>query len=573
VFFLMPSLKQPLLSYGTSSLADDGLRRETWRQEASRGGTHARSHASTFGPLPTVAASTTLLFLYLVLAVTLHSHTSSSMAANMPSAAPGPQMESERLSEGSRLQAAEAKASSPPFPSSSSSSSSKLFVWFADLHADPYYGSAGQQCSKIDPSTTASHSHGIIGCDPPATLMESAISAAADILAKRDIQPTFVLNTGDIVRHAEDQMPSPADNISDIVKNVAAMHSRGFPHLGPEEFVLVPMGNTDTPQAYGLEVDNNEPKNAWLTRLASSFVDAGTLPSSSELEQSYSYGGYCRFEVGGLTVLSLNTVIYSVKHTPRTDPLPEDPFQQFMWLRGQLAAAAAENRKVWIVGHIPLGLEVPGYEDKFIQNWHTEYADRYRKLVSDKVLGSCIAAQLFGHVHANEFRMIPGSPPDAGPILLSGALSPIYGNYPSFHIVEYNATSGALLNMELYWTDLPATGEMKWQFGYDFVGTFPSIASASAKGAVLQKDFAEIHQDFLSPFLGKAPSRSLQLYAEWYKTKMPSHMQQCVDRVANHMKDFWEQDDFKCLRIFACGITSMTKIEHDACSSSDRVQF
>merc|ERR1712232_400959 len=138
--------------------------------------------------------------------------------------------------------------------------------------------------------------------------------------------------------------------------------------------------------------------------------------------------------------------IYSVWHTPASSHLPEDPFEQMAWLRQRLEAASAEGRSVWIVGHIPPGMETYGYTEL----WHQQYVKAYLNLVEDPKLGGCIAAQLFGHVHAEEIRVLPRAPPGAGPVLLMGAISPIFHNNPSFRLVEYDASTGRMLDYTDY---------------------------------------------------------------------------------------------------------------------------
>ena len=54
------------------------------------------------------------------------------------------------------------------------------------------------------------------------------------------------------------------------------------------------------------------------------------------------------------------------------------------------------------------------------------------RIVQDPVLGSIVSAQLFGHVHKDEIRILPKAPRGAGPIFLSSSLSPVYYNNPSF---------------------------------------------------------------------------------------------------------------------------------------------
>lgn len=49
-----------------------------------------------------------------------------------------------------------------------------------------------------------------------------------------------------------------------------------------------------------------------------------------------------------------------------------------------------------------------------------------------------VSGQLFGHTHSNELRVSNTLPADSPPILIVGAVSPIYGNHPGFSVVTYN---------------------------------------------------------------------------------------------------------------------------------------
>merc|ERR1719221_2586292 len=178
------------------------------------------------------------------------------------------------------------------------------------------------------------------------------------------------------------------------------------------------------------------------------FVAKGML--SGELLDSYQYGGYYKEERGVLTILFINTLIYST-HRPRApdEALPEDPFRQLAWLRTSLAAAAASGRSVWIVGHIPPGIETYGNTE----NWHSEYLEAYRTVLNPHIDGT-VAAQLFGHTHSDEFRLWPGAQAGAGPMLQTGVVSPVYHSNPSFRLVEYDPETGRLLNYLVYYNDM-----------------------------------------------------------------------------------------------------------------------
>ena len=78
------------------------------------------------------------------------------------------------------------------------------FLWFSDLHYDPFYGrdgawlSRGAGCKFGD-----APSDGQVECDAPLALINSALRAAKSLPP-----PDFILVTGDLSRHGTDQLLS-----------------------------------------------------------------------------------------------------------------------------------------------------------------------------------------------------------------------------------------------------------------------------------------------------------------------------------------------------------------------------
>lgn len=226
----------------------------------------------------------------------------------------------------------------------------------------------------------------------------------------------------------------------------------------------------------------------------------------------YKYGSYVEFKIGELTILSIATVIYSVNHQP-SEPDEDDPFNQFAWLREKLEQAVKASEMVWIVGHVPPGIETFGYS----QLWKPKYVEAYLEIVQDPALGAVVAAQLFGHVHKDEIRLLPTIPSGAGPMLLSGSISPVYYNWPSFKMVEYCPVTKRLINVETFYAALTENSSepLTWQFGYDLLQTYPTLP----KHGILMKSFEEVSGSLL---LGLDVYNS---YAEWYATRFPSDLQ------------------------------------------------
>lgn len=143
--------------------------------------------------------------------------------------------------------------------------------------------------------------------------------------------------------------------------------------------------------------------------------------------------------------------MYSVHHCDYGPPRQclsgqsVDPFGQFAWLEGRLTAARVGNYKIYLLGHIaPI---VTSYNQH--EMWKSVYVDSFLAVVSK--FDDVIAAMLFGHVHSDEFRVVDHSVYNLSvPILMSGAITPIYDNNPSFKVFRYDRETKELLDSQVY---------------------------------------------------------------------------------------------------------------------------
>jgi len=440
-----------------------------------------------------------------------------------------------------------------------SSESSRFFLWFTDAHVDPYYGTERQQCVKVNASVTRRNLHGTVTCDPPLELWEATVKAAARVAAVSS-GVDFALFTGDFTRHLQNLMPDPAVNVTDTIGGVSqTLIEAGIQknERAPlRHFSVGALGNDDSPLNYYLNITGNSSENPWLTDVAAAFSATGIMSPSSL--PSYKYGGFYKQTFGNVTVLTINTVIYSVRHVPRPQgQLPDDPFGQLRWLQGQLEDAASNGNVVWIVGHIPPGMETYSYTEL----WHSEYLKAYRRLISDPVLGAAVAAQLFGHVHADEIRWLPEAPETMGPILLSGAVSPIFRTNPSFRLVEYEPSTGQLLNYLVYWAELPELStNITWKLGYSAIQAYEVLQRGlQNKGALQNAAFGELADD-----LGRAGS-TWNTYAGWYKTQYVNDLMYCgkhalVGNTSLQVKQ-------ACVASYLCSLKLLTAEEFDTCKA------
>ena len=391
-------------------------------------------------------------------------------------------------------------------PGGSVSNDSGYFIWMTDLHGDPFYATDIRQCRKRSIQALEGQLFGVMGCDPPIALIASAAKAAKATGQSKN----FLLYTGDFSRHAIELMPDAHANVSNVIGEVASVVKA---HLPDMPTIFGALGNDDGPQNYFQPVTSDKPANDWFTLLEAKLNSSWSL--DADAAKQFRYGGYFEARVGNLTILSLATVIYSVRHQP-VQP-EEDPFHQFAWLSRRLKEAADEGRRVWIIGHIPPGIETFGYTEL----WHPRFLARYLEIVQDRLLGSTIAAQLFGHVHKDEFRLLPDPPPGAGPIFLSSALSPVYYNNPAFKLVKYSKSTGRILDFETFISEI--SGQLDWKFAYRFNATFSGFGSVG----LVMEDFRALRDRLI---LGLD---DFEQYSKWYASDYPAELRHFIARAGD----------------------------------------
>ncbi|KAJ0400316.1 hypothetical protein P43SY_002064 [Pythium insidiosum] len=324
------------------------------------------------------------------------------------------------------------------------------------------------------------------GQDAPLALLESALTYAQSVLPN----PDFVLYTGDHVAHGDftDEYIARA-----VETNVRVIEKYFPPNTTDMMETTAIIGNADGNPDYHMEVTDPDREVNPSIKLISKVWDDSLSPSNFA---ALNRRGYLRLPFDDkLVVLTLNTVPYSPSHVPNTSAM-EDPFDQFAWLNATLADLRAQAKFAFIAGHIAPFVDSYGGNPQ----WHVHYIEKYRGIVSH--YSDVIKAQVFGHVHSIEFR-IPvdttgQSSEDAmamqSPVLVSGSISPLFGNNPSFMVWDMDADTYEVLDYTVYGTNISETaGEpLAWR---------PLFQASSAYGleslssSALKDLYARMEQD------------------------------------------------------------------------------
>jgi sphingomyelin phosphodiesterase acid-like 3 len=342
-------------------------------------------------------------------------------------------------------------------------------------------------------STTAFSPSGSDVNDP---LLRSAIAE----MQKRLPSPAFVLISGDFLAHKFDQTyqqyatdKSPAAYTAFVTKTIAYVASL-FHEAYAGVRIYPTLGNNDSDCGdYAVAPDSVFLKN---------FRDVWSpIVASRSFDRRFPTGGYYHADVPSLKnvrIVSLNTNFFSSNYkNPCGKPGPDPGLRQLEWLDAELLLARAEHKRVWLLFHIPPGMDV--YDSETYGGkcphlttetfWKSEYQDQYLRITAAH--RKTIAGSFAGHTHQDEFRIATSDF-----IHITPSISPVFGNNPAFEIVEIDRTGNVidytawhLPNVALPWTREYAFDDAYAKSRYDTATLTQLAASIGTDPATREKYF------------------------------------------------------------------------------------
>jgi hypothetical protein len=377
------------------------------------------------------------------------------------------------------------------------------FLSVSDIHFNPFADPAivakleaadvAQWNAILASSTVTTFS--TYGSDLNDPLLRSAIGE----MQKQLPSPAFVLISGDFLAHDFDKSyqqyatdKSQTAYTAFVTKTIAYVAST-FRKAYPEVRIYPTLGNNDSDCGdYAVA-----PNGAFLAN----FRDVWSpIVRSRSFHRRFATGGYYHADVPGLKrvrVIALNTNFFSTNYkNPCGTPGPDPGLRELEWLDAELLIARAERRQVWLLFHIPPGLDVYDTEEKggacptlkTETFWKDQYAEKYLSITAahrNTIIGS-----FAGHTHQDEFRIANGDF-----IHITPSVSPIFGNNPAFEIVEVGHTGAIadytawhLPNVTLPWAREYAFDEAYAKSKYD-AATLTELAASIGSDATTRDQY------------------------------------------------------------------------------------
>lgn len=363
------------------------------------------------------------------------------------------------------------------------SDASGTILVFSDLHFNPMYDPAlTPALAASDPTdwdailAASDTGYSVFGTDSNHALFQSTL----DSMAQKAGNVDFIIFPGDFLAHKFEERyaeyagdPSSAGLQAFTAKTMAyitAEVSARFPGI-PIYFAL---GNNDS--TYGdYKIAPTDPFLADTAPIfAATFLSAAG--GTDAFATTYAAGGYYSLAVPDqdLTIIALNDIYWSHEYADTGPGLIE-----LAWLSGELARAAANLEKVWVVTHIPPGLNSKGTADaakdgtyKASYEMNPAFNNAFTALLT--AYGDTVAATIAGHAHRDDVRLIPDPTLSAEPeamIRIVPSISPIDYNNPGYQIYSYTQGSYALTDQTTYYLDLQSATPA-WSTEYVYSQTY-----------------------------------------------------------------------------------------------------
>lgn len=397
------------------------------------------------------------------------------------------------------------------------------FLVISDFHFDPFDGLTRQQFEALSatpladwPKMLASQPVAAYGRDAPYSLLQSSLDDAV----KRIPDPDFILCPGDFLAHSwqtkYDQLA--ARSRSDDRAAYREFTTRTMRFLAdrvrqayPSVPFLPVLGNDDS-YCGDYMIASESPFLSMFAEvwgpLLHAAEDSGELAA---FDESFARGGNYQLRLPKLKnhrLLALNTVFFSTQYDNACGESTATPaLDQLAWLEKTLGAAQQAGESVWLLMHIPPGIDsysASRANGAARASWQPELTAQFLRLMQR--FQSTVQIAIAGHTHMDDFRVARR---EAEPLLLTKivpSISPIFRNNPGYQTFQHDRARGAIENYKTHFLPLAEkgpSGAPSWRAEYDYRETYklPEVSGATivaladqiAKGGPAQTAYARYY--------------------------------------------------------------------------------
>ncbi|KAI1332015.1 V-type ATPase [Xylariaceae sp. FL0255] len=268
-------------------------------------------------------------------------------------------------------------------------------------------------------------------CDSPVHLEASMYAAIKEFAP----DAAFSIFTGDIIDHAV-WNTTETENTIGVGGAYDRMDKAGMRVYGTA-------GNHESSPTNSYPPTSIDSSVQWLYDLLSLKWEKWIGTNATETTRDF--GAYsAKYTDGNLRIISLSTNLwYMHNFWLYEEPMQRDPSGQLAWLVNALDAAEKAGERVYIIGHMPMGVH-DAFPDA--SNYFDQIVNRYE---------ATIAALLFGHTHTDEFEISysdyenRSSENAIAMSYIMPSMTPISGD-PAFRVFDVDPVTFGVLDITTY---------------------------------------------------------------------------------------------------------------------------
>lgn len=357
----------------------------------------------------------------------------------------------------------------------------------------------------------------------------------------REPDAKFILLSGDLVVHGfkcrystNFSQDTPQDYQTFVLKTMTFVVDElrtAFPDIP----IYTALGNNDSGCGdYQLDADGD-----FLARAASIVTSGlpatGRAPVSREFSAEGNYSLMMPAPMQNTRLVVLNDIFFSPGYRNCAGkPDSKGAEAEIAWFKEQLSQARHQRQRVWVMGHIPPGIDpystvlrfknvcggdtpVPFLSSDQIPNLMVEYAD-------------VVKLGVFAHTHMDEVRLLrveteatKGVTGKAVPVKMISSISPVHGNLPSFTIARIDPVSARLQDYTVVMASNESGNGASWTPEYSFDRTYGQTDfSAKALNTMIdkfRKDSAAVQsesEEYLRNYFPGDRAAALSLFWKQY---------------------------------------------------------
>lgn len=331
------------------------------------------------------------------------------------------------------------------------------------------------------------------GADSSWQLVQSSLHEAK----ARQPKPLFVTVSGDLLAHsfpcrfralAPNATAADLSSFSSKTIEFLAMQLRNSFPTAP---VYLALGNNDS----GCMDYRETPQSPFLQSVAESFADDLRNPANraSLLNIFPRYGDYSVVLPAPMrhTRLIVLQDVFASTHFAGCDgkPAADSSKAQLDWLRAQLTAARAAGEQVWVMTHIPPGIDVyTSFHRYLFAPGEACGVTQPTMFLKDGSIGDAIAEfsdivrlAIFAHTHMDEIKLLPGAGDAAVPVKIVPSISPVNGNEPTFVVAQILPQTATLKDYTVYVAQNAQGSAWSREYRYSDVYGLADFSAASVR--------------------------------------------------------------------------------------------